>query len=84
MEKELRADLEKLRQELHEGADIDSESRELLAGLAREIEAAIDSDERGESLGDRLRVATERFEETHPSLTAIVGRIADMLSSVGI
>ena len=75
MEEELRADLEKLRRELHESPDLDAETRELLAGLAQEIEQAIDPEasEASETLGDRLRAATERFEESHPSLTAVVG-----------
>jgi hypothetical protein len=35
-------------------------------------------------LVDRLRLATKRFEETHPKLTAVVGRVADALSNLGI
>ena len=84
MQKELRADLEKLRRELHEGPDLDAESRELLAGRAREIETAIDSEQEAGTLSDRLRAATEQFEESHPALTAVVGRIANLLSGVGI
>ncbi|MGI9591985.1 MAG: DUF4404 family protein [Myxococcota bacterium] len=85
MEKELREDLEKLRRELHEGPELDGKTRELLAGLAEEIEQVIERSGGAEhTLGERLRAATERFEESHPSLTAVVGRLADMLSNVGI
>jgi metal-dependent amidase/aminoacylase/carboxypeptidase family protein len=85
MEKALREDLEKLRRELHEGPELDAETRETLAGLAEEIEEAIErSGGREDTLGERLRAATEHFEESHPSLTAVVGRLADMLSGVGI
>jgi len=85
MEKALREDLEKLRRELQEGPELDTETREILAGLAQEIEEAIErSGGHEDTLGERLRTATERFEESHPSLTAIVGRLADMLSGVGI
>jgi len=85
MEKALREDLEKLRAELNEGPELDAETRALLSELAREIEEAIERSGGGEeSLGDRLRAATEQFEESHPSLTAVVGRLADMLSGVGI
>jgi metal-dependent amidase/aminoacylase/carboxypeptidase family protein len=85
MEKALREDLEKLRRELHEGPELDAETRETLAGLAQEIEEAIErSGGREDTLSERLRTATERFEESHPSLTAVVGRLADMLSGVGI
>ena len=85
MEKALREDLEKLRRELHEGPELDQETRQMLADLAHEIEQAIERSAGAEpSLSDRLREATERFEESHPSLTAVVGRLADMLSGVGI
>ena len=85
MEKALREDLEKLRRELQEGPELDTETREILAGLAQEIEEAIErSGDHEDTLGERLRTATERFEESHPSLTAVVGRLADMLSGVGI
>ena len=36
------------------------------------------------ALLDRLRAATERFEESHPDLTAVTNRIADLLSRMGI
>ncbi len=85
MEKALREDLEKLRRELQDGPALDADTRELLGGLAHEIEEAIERSGVAEpTLGDRLRAATERFEESHPSLTAVVGRLADLLSGVGI
>ncbi len=85
MEKALRDDLEKLRRELQHGPALDADTRALLAGLAHEIEEAIERSGVAEhTLGDRLRAATERFEESHPSLTAVVGRLADLLSGVGI
>jgi hypothetical protein len=85
MKKALKEDLEKLRRELHEGPELDEESRNVLAGLAQEIEQAIErSEDQEPTLVDRLREATERFEESHPALTVVVGRLADMLSGVGI
>ncbi len=41
MEKALREDLEKLRRELQDGPALDADTRELLGGLAHEIEEAI-------------------------------------------
>ena len=38
----------------------------------------------GETLIRRLREATSQFEESHPALTEVVGRIADVLSHLGI
>jgi hypothetical protein len=50
---------------------------------------ASDNDEKAsgsESTGviDQLRDAAERFEDSHPTLTNTVGRIADALSQLGI
>ena len=50
------------------------------------VKVNIDSDASPEapSLIDRLRAATEHFEESHPDLTAVTGRIADLLARMGI
>jgi len=54
-----------------------------------DIRAAIEeggeetSDE-NESLLERLNEATRHFEESHPTLTAMVGRVAESLSNLGI
>jgi hypothetical protein len=36
------------------------------------------------SLLERLNEATQHFKESHPTLTAMVGRVADSLSNLGI
>lgn len=87
-EQELRETLETLHRELSQGAALDPESRHLLAELASDIEALL-AQERAEPaaggpLAERLRAATERFEESHPDLTAVVGRLADLLANLGI
>jgi hypothetical protein len=68
---------------------VDPESRELLVALARDIEALLERTEPGGAddeppLVERLRAATERFEESHPALTEAIGRIADQLARLGI
>ena len=82
----LREELETLRNELAEGPDLDAESRELLAGLAADIERVLEDDAAaGEvPLAEQLADAAERFEASHPRLTALVGRIANALSNLGI
>jgi hypothetical protein len=82
----LRDELEHLRRELSEAASLDPEDRELLAKLAGDIERLLADEASGSGapLADRLRLATKRFEETHPKLTAVVGRVADALSNLGI
>ena len=84
----LREDLARLKAELESSPDVDPEARELVAEISRDVEALLarsegSSDEQ-ESLVDRLRSAADSFEESHPSLTAAVGRIADALSALGI
>jgi hypothetical protein len=77
--------------ELHEvleaSGDLDADVRDELLAAAEEIRQALDpADERelSVSLRDRLSGALENFEESHPRLTGIVGRIADALSDMGI
>jgi predicted component of type VI protein secretion system len=84
----LRDDLERLQQELERSPGVDPQARELVSEIARDVEALLNSAEGGagetESLVDRLRSAAADFEESHPALTAVVGRIADTLAALGI
>lgn len=84
----LRADLERLQEELERSPGVDPKARELVSEIARDVEALLESaassDDDKETLADRLRSAAGHFEESHPSLTAAVGRIADALSALGI
>lgn len=82
----LREEVERLHEELSRSESLDAESRERLAQLAQDIESALERAEGEEAggLAERLREATARFEESHPALTAVVGRIADQLSRLGI
>jgi hypothetical protein len=84
----LRQDLERLQEELGRSDSIDPEARELVADIAREVEQLLESSEETResraSLVERLRSAAGHFGESHPSLTAAVGRIADALSALGI
>jgi ElaB/YqjD/DUF883 family membrane-anchored ribosome-binding protein len=52
--------------------------RSMIAGAGDEAPAENDS------LRERLNEATRHFEESHPTLTAMVGRVADSLSNLGI
>jgi hypothetical protein len=85
----LREDLERLHQELARSKSVDAASRGLLIEVLHDIEAVLersepDTAETDESLIRRLRETTGHFEESHPTLTELVGRIADMLSRLGI
>jgi hypothetical protein len=85
---ELRETLSRLHDELHTGQPLDDEARGMLERLAGDIEQVLHPESREpdalEALGRRLREAIERFEESHPELTAAVNRVADALARLGI
>ena len=85
-ERALREELEHLHRELSETTSLDPEAQALLSELAGDIERLLadKASGSGEPLADRLVAATERFERTHPKLTAVVGRVADALANLGI
>jgi predicted transcriptional regulator len=78
--------------ELHEaleasGEELADDVRAELRETAEEIRKALDPEETTEfsvSLRDRLSRSLESFEESHPRLTQVVGRVADALSDMGI
>jgi hypothetical protein len=88
---ELQATLSRLRDELRAGPPLDPTAREQLDALAHEIEQQLHPDrsepealEALESIAKNLRQAIERFEESHPALTAAVNHVADTLARMGI
>lgn len=85
----MQAKLENTLQELHEqltaAADLSDEQRELLRTTLAEIQAALEESPKSTSgLGGRLQEAALELESTHPALTNAVGRVADLLSQIGI
>jgi len=81
--------IEELLRELDQVEIRDPEARARLTAVLEDIRAAVaDSTPPGtgddESLLDRLNEATRHFEESHPTLTAMVGRVAESLSNLGI
>ena len=88
-QRELQETLARLHEELRNGQHLDDEARGMLERLAGDIEQALhpasaDSVDALDALGQRLREAIERFEESHPALTAAVNRVADALARMGI
>ena len=85
---ELRATLARLHDELRGGKALDAESRALLESLAHDIERTLHpggaEPDALEALSERLREAIERFQESHPALTAAVNGVADALARLGI
>ncbi len=84
---QLRKTLEKLHSELEKTPSLDAESHRLLVEVLRDIESLLasgESEHTSDTLLDRLRSATGEFEESYPTLTEAVGRVADVLSRMGI
>ncbi|MGK2950510.1 MAG: DUF4404 family protein [Acidimicrobiales bacterium] len=61
------------------GADNDDE----LARLAGEVERRLQEEDH-EGVVDELRDEVTKFEASHPSLAAAIGRAADALSAIGL
>jgi len=80
--------LQRVRAELASGEPLSPERRAALEELLDEVEPLIAEEnepgEEHEALPDRLREATEHFEESHPQLTMAVGAVADALARMGI
>ena len=81
--------LQELHKELESTDSVDADNRSLLAGLASEIGEVLDSaggeePEPEESLGERLLDAGRDFEDSHPRLVSLIGRVADALSQIGV
>jgi hypothetical protein len=87
-ESELRRRLEELHRELESTEEVDGEARALLGEVLEDIrgllERSAESRHTHQSLAKRLGDAARHFEESHPTLFALVGRVADTLSNLGI
>lgn len=85
MRQQLEATLEELHEQLHSVDNLDSEQIHLLRSALEEIQTTLDrSDVSSSTLGQRLRDATRQFSQSHPVLTDTAGKIADLLSQMGI
>ncbi len=85
----LKKELEKLHAELNKTQPGDQAQREMLQRLIDEVQNSLDSSIQNEpelraSLADRLTQAIELFEITHPTLTAQMDKLLNILSSAGI
>ncbi len=89
MKKQLREHLEQLQSELAGAAALDEESKKLIDSVLQDVQELLDHTESATShephgLAERLRDATRQFEESHPTLSAAVGRVMDTLTNLGI
>jgi len=87
--RQLEQSLQQMRKELERAQTLNVSVRQDLLSIVEDIESAIrDSDElrqeQGQPLRERLRDSVRRFEESHPTLTMIVGQVLDDLGRMGI
>ncbi|RMF15260.1 MAG: DUF4404 family protein [Candidatus Dadabacteria bacterium] len=82
--KDLTSLLAELREALEQPTPLDESTRDELQALAAEIESRLENDSEDETLVDRVEETLERFEGEHPQLVALLGRLADLLNSLGI
>lgn len=85
----MRTELEEALQQLHAALEsIETLAPDEADRLRRAVSEISDTLDEGEvdsaTLAKRLQEQTESFQESHPVLTQTVGRIADMLSQMGI
>jgi len=77
--------LSDLHEQLSKVDDLDSDQIEMLRSAVTEIQETLDKkDVHTAGLAEQLREATREFSNSHPVLTNTVGRIADLLSQMGI
>jgi hypothetical protein len=85
---ELRSQLEKLHNELHQSPALDLQQRELLQTLADEIQALLKRDEiqrhHYATLSERLNDAVAELEASHPQITLLMRQTIDSLAYLGI
>ncbi len=77
--------LNELHQQLAGAKDLDEAQRAKLRQAVEEIQQTLDDTQvSSASLATQLKQAVAQFENSHPQLTNSIGRIADLLSQMGI
>lgn len=86
----LRQLLRELHDELERTDSVEADSRRLLTSTMQDVQALLERSDGGATdgehgtLGAALRDATLQFEGEHPKLAALLGRVVDALSQIGI
>jgi uncharacterized protein DUF4404 len=88
MDKKLRESLEHIHREIENATFVDPGDEALVRELLDDIRNLLESKERRseqhDSLTERLGHAIERFEESHPTLTANLARLSDSLGRAAV
>lgn len=85
-EQQIRENLEKLRAEIDQVAESDTQTKARLIALINDIEASFDPEQESGDirLVQNIREAVAHFETEHPRTTAILNDIMVTLSNMGI
>ena len=88
-EDELHSALAHLESELERAGSLDADARARIAQALHEMRAAVEREDaasraREASEGEGLLDLVERFAESHPALSASLGRVVDILAKMGI
>ena len=87
MPQNLQQQLQQLRDQLASNPPLDSTERDSLLALLHEIESTVEqtpASTQDDSLVDGVSLAIERFEVSHPTLTATLRSILQSLANMGI
>lgn len=84
--RQLREELQKLREQLEQEPPLSEEQRGELETLIKDIELQLANEEAlsDESLMDGISLAVERFEVSHPTLAGTLRSIVQSLANMGI
>lgn len=85
----MRRILEELHDELEAIDHVDGDAQDLLREVMTDIGQLLERSEAGTeehrgSLATRLGEVSRQFEDAYPSLVAVVGRLVDALSKMGV
>ncbi len=82
----LQEELQALRDQLERQPPLNTEERESLQALIKDIEMQLANEEAlaDETLMDNVNLAVERFEASHPTLAGTLRSIVQSLANMGI
>jgi predicted nuclease with TOPRIM domain len=85
MRQKLEDAIQELQEQMANQQDLDADDIQQLRAALNEIHQTLDSkDVNSATLGERFHEQMQSFQTSHPVLTDTAGRIADMLSQMGI
>ena len=84
----LRHALDELEEELAKLDSVDDETRQALEETRREIQTVLKASQpdtpASGGLVDQIKIAEQRFESDHPTISGILLRMVDLLGQMGI